>query len=91
MSCFVSHPENSSIANKMTVLEFHNGYYLWKFLPSTPAAVAFLLLFIVTTALHTCKMIKNENLVLYRLHHWRLLHFSLPSSPSTPRLYTPSS
>jgi hypothetical protein len=44
----------------MTVLEFHNGYYLWKFLPSTPAAVAFLLLFIVTTALHTCKMIKTK-------------------------------
>ncbi|PMD63071.1 uncharacterized protein K444DRAFT_641455 [Hyaloscypha bicolor E] len=44
----------------MTVLESQNVYYLWKFLPSTPAAVAFLLLFIVTTALHTCRMIKTK-------------------------------
>ena len=44
----------------MAVLEPHNGYYLWKYLPSTPAAAIFLLLFISTTTFHTWKMIKTK-------------------------------
>jgi hypothetical protein len=35
-------------------------YYLWQYLPSVPAAVIFLILFFVITALLTWRMIKTK-------------------------------
>ncbi|KFY04898.1 hypothetical protein V491_09240 [Pseudogymnoascus sp. VKM F-3775] len=40
----------------MAVLETHNGYYLWKYLPSVPAAAIFILLFALATAAHCWKL-----------------------------------
>jgi hypothetical protein len=46
--------------SNMAVLESHNGYYLWKYLPSVPAAIIFLLLFITLISFHAWKMIKQK-------------------------------
>jgi hypothetical protein len=66
----------------MTQLESHSGYYLWKYLPSTAAAVIFLLLFITTTAAHTRRMIKTKTWVC-SLRDWRLLFAPRPSIEMT--------
>lgn len=39
----------------MAILESHNGYYLWNYLPSQPAAGIFAVLFIFATAAHSWK------------------------------------
>ncbi|KAE9365646.1 RTA1 like protein [Stipitochalara longipes BDJ] len=44
----------------MAVLESHDGYYLWKYLPSIPAAVVFLILFVATTGLHLWRILKTK-------------------------------
>jgi hypothetical protein len=73
----------------MAVIESHNGYYLWKYLPSIPAAIIFLLLFITTTALHTYKMIKSKT--------WFCTVFVIggfctsPANPPHPSLTSPQS
>ncbi|KUJ10548.1 RTA1 like protein [Mollisia scopiformis] len=40
----------------MAVLESHNGYYLWKYIPSSAAAGIFLTLFLFATAAHAYKV-----------------------------------
>jgi hypothetical protein len=45
----------------MAVLEPHKGgYYLWNYLPSVPAAVIFILAFLVMTSLITWRMWKTK-------------------------------
>lgn len=44
----------------MTELKSHNGYYLWHYLPSTPAAVIFCILFILATAAHFWRLCKTR-------------------------------
>jgi hypothetical protein len=45
----------------MAVLEpTRGGYYLWKFIPSLPAAVIFILAFLVMTALISWRMFKTK-------------------------------
>ncbi|KAF7906689.1 hypothetical protein EAF00_000968 [Botryotinia globosa] len=46
----------------MAKLEPYSGdYYLWNYVPSTAAAVIFIILFIITTALHTWRMFKTKS------------------------------
>jgi hypothetical protein len=40
----------------MAVLQSHNGYYLWNYLPSQAAAGIFAALFIIATAGHCWKI-----------------------------------
>lgn len=40
----------------MAVLEMYNGTYLWKYIPSMPAAVIFIVLFSITTLAHGWKL-----------------------------------
>ncbi|OBT61162.1 hypothetical protein VE03_09447 [Pseudogymnoascus sp. 23342-1-I1] len=44
----------------MTELKSHMGYYLWHYLPSTPAAAIFAILFAVATAAHFWRLIKTR-------------------------------
>ncbi|OBT98627.1 hypothetical protein VE01_03601 [Pseudogymnoascus verrucosus] len=44
----------------MTELKSHNGYYLWHYLPSTPAAVIFCILFIIATVAHLWRLCKTR-------------------------------
>jgi hypothetical protein len=37
------------------------GYYLWKYLPSVPAAVIFILLFLVMTGLIVWRMFRTKS------------------------------
>jgi hypothetical protein len=39
----------------MAALETHLGYYLWKYIPSSAAAIIFILLFLVATGAHAYK------------------------------------
>ncbi|THV52979.1 hypothetical protein BGAL_0063g00370 [Botrytis galanthina] len=46
----------------MAKLEPYSGdYYLWNYIPSITAAVIFIILFIITTALHTWRMFKTKS------------------------------
>ncbi|TGO65901.1 hypothetical protein BOTNAR_0073g00260 [Botryotinia narcissicola] len=46
----------------MTKLEpYQDDYYLWNYVPSMAAAVLFIVLFIITTGLHTWRMFKTES------------------------------
>ncbi|KAF7893223.1 uncharacterized protein EAF02_000761 [Botrytis sinoallii] len=46
----------------MAKLEPYSGdYYLWNYIPSMTAAVIFIILFIITTALHTWRMFKTKS------------------------------
>ncbi|KAF5878058.1 putative rta1 domain protein [Botrytis fragariae] len=46
----------------MAKLEPYRGdYYLWNYIPSIAAAVIFIILFILTTALHTWRMFKTKS------------------------------
>ncbi|KAF4630747.1 hypothetical protein G7Y89_g7393 [Cudoniella acicularis] len=40
----------------MAVLQTHNGYYLWKYIPSAPAAGIFAALFLIATAAHAWRI-----------------------------------
>lgn len=42
----------------MPTLESYNGYYLWKYVPSLPAAALFTALFAILTFLNLWKMVK---------------------------------
>ncbi|KAF7894519.1 uncharacterized protein EAF01_009970 [Botrytis porri] len=40
---------------------YHDDYYLWNYVPSMAAAVIFIVLFIITTGLHTWRMFKTKS------------------------------
>lgn len=42
----------------MAVLELHNGYPLWHYIPSMPAAIVFVVVFAITTLLNAWRMFK---------------------------------
>jgi len=44
----------------MTELKSHNGYYLWHYLPSTPAAAIFCVLFAIATIAHFWRLFKTR-------------------------------
>ncbi|KFY17034.1 hypothetical protein V491_05141 [Pseudogymnoascus sp. VKM F-3775] len=44
----------------MTELKSHNGYYLWHYIPSTPAAVIFCVLFLIATLAHLWRLFKTR-------------------------------
>ena len=44
----------------MAKLESHNGYYLWRYVPSIAAAVIFAILFAAGAAVHTWRMVKTK-------------------------------
>jgi len=62
------------------ILPLKGGYYLWKYLPSLPAAAIFVVLFAVITAAHGYKLWKSK---LWRLCIWLVIG-GLSLSPSTP-------
>jgi hypothetical protein len=72
--------------SKMAVLESHNGYYLWKYLPSVPTAIIFLLLFITLTAFHTWKIIKTKTwfCTVFAIGGFCIPPFSFPILPTSP-------
>ncbi|CAH0042863.1 unnamed protein product [Clonostachys rhizophaga] len=51
----------------MAVLETYNGYPLWRYIPSLPAAVVFAALFTILTVAHGWKMIRHSMWFLYPL------------------------
>lgn len=46
--------------HNMPTLETHDGYQLWHYIPSLPAAIIFTILFGVATFLHIFKMFQNR-------------------------------
>ncbi|CAI6091086.1 unnamed protein product [Clonostachys chloroleuca] len=44
----------------MAILETYNGYPLWRYIPSLPAAVVFVALFTILTVAHGWKMIRHS-------------------------------
>ncbi|OBT74640.1 hypothetical protein VF21_06407 [Pseudogymnoascus sp. 05NY08] len=44
----------------MTELKSHNGYYLWHYLPSRPAAIIFCILFIIATLAHFWRLSRTR-------------------------------
>ncbi|CAK7200204.1 hypothetical protein SEUCBS139899_002895 [Sporothrix eucalyptigena] len=44
----------------MPTLETHNGYPLWHYIPNRPAAVVFMILFIIATVYHGVAMIRHR-------------------------------
>ncbi|KAL9073144.1 MAG: hypothetical protein Q9157_004857 [Trypethelium eluteriae] len=44
----------------MANLESHNGYYLWQYIPSIPAAILFSILFGIITVLHLWRMFRSR-------------------------------
>lgn len=44
----------------MPTLETYNGYPLWEYVPSLPAAVIFIVLFGILTLAHTWKMFAHR-------------------------------
>lgn len=40
---------------------FRGNYYLWKYVPSLPAAAIFTILFFAATGLHIQRMVKNQH------------------------------
>ncbi|KAF7959068.1 hypothetical protein EAE96_002585 [Botrytis aclada] len=46
----------------MAILEPYRGdYYLWNYIPSIAASIIFIILFIITTALHTWRLFKTKS------------------------------
>lgn len=45
----------------MPTLETYNGYPLWRYVPSLPAAIVFAILFGIATVLHGFMMVKNRS------------------------------
>ena len=44
----------------MPTLELYNGYPLWEYIPSRPAAIIFTILFTVVTVYHTYLMFRHR-------------------------------
>ena len=44
----------------MPVLETHNGYLLWHYIPNRPAAIIFCILFVILTFAHIFFMIRSR-------------------------------
>lgn len=42
------------------VLKSHDGYYLWYYLPSQPASIIMLIVFLALTLLNTWQMVKTK-------------------------------
>lgn len=64
------------------LLPYKGGYYLWKYVPSLPGAIIFLILFLLALGFHTFRM--------FRYRVWFHTPFvigciceSTPSSPDT--------
>lgn len=44
----------------MPTLETYNGYPLWRYIPSLPAAIVFTILFSILTIGHTWRMVRHR-------------------------------
>ncbi|KAJ4060505.1 hypothetical protein NW761_002551 [Fusarium oxysporum] len=51
---------NGGLVRRGELLPYKGDFYLWSYVPSIPAAVIFIILFLVLSAAHTWKMIHNR-------------------------------
>ncbi|KAF5676729.1 RTA1 domain-containing protein [Fusarium denticulatum] len=51
---------NNNLILRRELLPYKGDFYLWSYVPSIPAAVIFIIVFLVLSLLHTWKMIQNR-------------------------------
>ncbi|KAH7269226.1 RTA1 like protein-domain-containing protein [Fusarium redolens] len=51
---------NGGLVRRGELLPYKGDFYLWRYVPSIPAAVIFIIVFLVLSAAHTWKMIQNR-------------------------------
>ncbi|RKL03679.1 hypothetical protein BFJ68_g11423 [Fusarium oxysporum] len=51
---------NGGLVRRGELLPYKGDFYLWSYVPSIPAAVIFIILFLMLSAAHTWKMIHNR-------------------------------
>ncbi|KAF5258197.1 hypothetical protein BFJ70_g12495 [Fusarium oxysporum] len=77
---------NGGLVRRGELLPYKGDFYLWSYVPSIPAAVIFIILFLMLSAAHTWKMIHNRlwfciPFVIggFREHSYSLICLKLPT------------